>query len=104
VLTGAVSVTLFKVEVPDFKRVGEMATLLCNYTLAGKEVLYSVKWYKDNEEFYRYVPKSRPVVHSYKVEGVKVEVGLLQLAQRQAHSASCQLLFFTTPDSIYIYM
>ncbi|XP_059472208.1 uncharacterized protein LOC132194745 [Neocloeon triangulifer] len=70
---GAASVTLFKVEVPDFKRVGESATLLCNYSLADGEGLYSVKWYKDNEEFYRYVPRSRPAMHSYKVEGVEVQ-------------------------------
>jgi hypothetical protein len=76
VLTGAVSVTLFKVEVPDFKRVGEMAALLCNYSLGERDRLYSVKWYKDDEEFYRYVPKSHPVSQSYKVDGVKVEVGL----------------------------
>ncbi|CAB3375746.1 Hypothetical predicted protein [Cloeon dipterum] len=70
---GAVSVTLFKVEVPDFKRVGESATLMCNYSLSDGEGLYSVKWYKDNEEFYRYVPRSRPATISYQVDGVEVQ-------------------------------
>ncbi|KAJ6601649.1 hypothetical protein Bhyg_18007, partial [Pseudolycoriella hygida] len=37
------------------------------------ETLYSVKWYKDNEEFYRYVPKANPPQHSYKVDGIKVD-------------------------------
>lgn len=32
------------------------------------EVLYSVKWYKDGEEFYRFVPKSNPPQNSYKGE------------------------------------
>lgn len=36
--------------------------------------LYAVKWYKENEEFYRYVPKSYPPQVSYKVEGIKVDV------------------------------
>lgn len=39
-----------------------------------EETLYSVKWYKDNEEFYRYVPKANPPQQSYRVEGIRVEV------------------------------
>lgn len=39
-----------------------------------KQRLYSVKWYKDNEEFYRYVPKSNPPQQSYRVEGIRVDV------------------------------
>lgn len=38
------------------------------------EALYAIKWYKDNEEFYRYVPKSRPPKTSYRVDGVRVIV------------------------------
>lgn len=38
------------------------------------ETLYSVKFYKDNEEFYRYMPKAKPPQHSYRVEGIKVDV------------------------------
>lgn len=36
--------------------------------------LYSITWYKDHEEFYRYVPKGEPKKHTYHVEGVKVDV------------------------------
>ena len=36
--------------------------------------LYSITWYKDHEEFYRYVPRGEPMKHSYRVEGVKVDV------------------------------
>lgn len=38
------------------------------------ESLYAVKWYKDNEEFYRYVPKANPQKQSYRVDGVRVIV------------------------------
>lgn len=41
-----------------------------------KQRLYSVKWYKDNEEFYRYVPKSNPPQQSYRVEGIRVDVSI----------------------------
>ncbi|KAK9503425.1 hypothetical protein O3M35_009980 [Rhynocoris fuscipes] len=51
---------------------GEMAILECHYELEGDN-LYAVKWYKENEEFYRFVPKSNPPTASYKVEGIKVD-------------------------------
>ncbi|XP_055300436.1 uncharacterized protein LOC129567495 [Sitodiplosis mosellana] len=38
-----------------------------------EETLYAVKWYKDNEEFYRYVPKANPPQQSYRVDGVRVD-------------------------------
>lgn len=38
------------------------------------ETIYSVKWYKDNEEFYRYVPKANPPQQSYRIEGIRVDV------------------------------
>lgn len=40
------------------------------------ESLYAIKWYKDNEEFYRYVPKARPPKTSYRVDGVRVIVSM----------------------------
>ncbi|KAL0271962.1 UNVERIFIED_CONTAM: hypothetical protein PYX00_005109 [Menopon gallinae] len=59
-----------------------MAILVCDYELDG-EVLYAVKWYKDDEEFYRFVPKSNPPQHSYKVDGIKVDVSSYKLLQHQ---------------------
>lgn len=44
------------------------------YSVQPKEALYSVKWYRDNEEFYRYVPKDNPPQNSYVVDGIKVDV------------------------------
>ncbi|KAI8045767.1 hypothetical protein M5D96_001954 [Drosophila gunungcola] len=41
-------------------------------SLEEGEALYAIKWYKDNEEFYRYVPKARPPKTSYRVDGVRV--------------------------------
>ena len=34
-------------------QVGESPSLECDYSLAG-ENLYSIKWYKDQQEFYRF--------------------------------------------------
>ncbi|KAL4707316.1 hypothetical protein ACJJTC_019854 [Scirpophaga incertulas] len=61
------------VTVPTFKQRGDSATLTCDFDLEGGK-LYSVKWYRDNEEFYRYMPKLRPPQHAHLVDGVKVDL------------------------------
>ncbi|XP_049765240.1 uncharacterized protein LOC126094731 [Schistocerca cancellata] len=68
--TGALQ--LRRLSVPQYKVRGDMALLQCLYDLED-DALYSVKWYKDDEEFYRYVPRSHPPQHSYKIDGVKVD-------------------------------
>ncbi|CAH1169772.1 unnamed protein product [Phaedon cochleariae] len=47
--------------------------LQCDYDL-GNDTLYAVKWYKDHEEFYRFVPKAKPQANWYEVEGVHVDM------------------------------
>lgn len=69
------SLKLIKFSVPQYKVRGESAILECKYELEN-EKLYALKWYKDNEEFYRYVPRSDSVKQSYNVEGVRVEVSI----------------------------
>ncbi|XP_030760041.1 uncharacterized protein LOC115885309 [Sitophilus oryzae] len=62
-----------RVNVPQYRVPGEVAQLQCDYDL-GNDTLYSVKWYKEHEEFYRFVPKASPPANSYKVEGVHVDM------------------------------
>lgn len=62
-----------RVNVPQYRVPGETAMLQCDFDL-GNDTLYAVKWYKEHEEFYRFVPKARPQAHSYDVEGVHVDV------------------------------
>lgn len=62
-----------RVNIPQYRAPGDMAQLLCEYEL-GNDTLYSVKWYKDHEEFYRWVPKAHPRATSYKVEGINVDM------------------------------
>ncbi|XP_014246509.1 uncharacterized protein LOC106664932 [Cimex lectularius] len=70
--TGANCLKLVRLSVPQYKLRGELAILECQYELEG-DTLYALKWYKENEEFYKYVPKSNPPQVSYKVEGIKVD-------------------------------
>ena len=38
--------------------VGQDVTLICNYQMMG-DSLYSIKWYRDDKEFYRYIPNGK---------------------------------------------
>lgn len=64
-----------RAKVPHYRFPGGTAQLQCNYDL-GNDTLYTVKWYKENEEFYRFVPKAMPQANSYDLEGVHVNVSL----------------------------
>ncbi|XP_047359961.1 uncharacterized protein LOC124953092 isoform X2 [Vespa velutina] len=63
---------LLRINVPSYTLRGKNALLECRYDLESDK-LYSFSWYKDHEEFYRYVPRSEPTQHSYHVEGIKVD-------------------------------
>ena len=39
--------------------------------------LYSVKWYRNEQEFFRYVPNDRPEHQIFPQHGIRVEVTLL---------------------------
>ncbi|XP_052753118.1 uncharacterized protein LOC113511771 [Galleria mellonella] len=64
---------IVRVSIPTYRVRGQPAQLECDYEL-GSDTLYSVKWYRDNEEFYRYMPKFDPPKHAYKLEGIKVDL------------------------------
>ena len=52
---------------------GQSVKLECNFNLDNVN-LYSVKWYKDGNEFYRYVPREKPPVLVFPLPGVTVDV------------------------------
>lgn len=64
---------LTEVRIPNHTVRHTNAHLECHYDLDG-EVLYSVKWYKDGNEFYRYVPRDMPPVLIFNQTGVTVDV------------------------------
>ena len=53
---GAVQIT--DLNVPREVLAGDEVRLRCNYNSEDGSALYSLKWYKDNKEFYRYVPSN----------------------------------------------
>ncbi|XP_052122550.1 uncharacterized protein LOC127749236 [Frankliniella occidentalis] len=66
---------LLHVSVPPVLLRGETASLQCEYELGGDR-LYSVQWYKDDDEIYRFVPRAGMQKHSYLVDGVHVDVSI----------------------------
>ncbi|XP_076234632.1 cell adhesion molecule 2 [Calliopsis andreniformis] len=63
---------LLRISVPTYTLRGKSALLECRYDL-GRDKLYAISWYKDHEEFYRYLPRGEPTKHSYRVEGIQVD-------------------------------
>lgn len=58
---------------PTHAREGGVALLGCQYDLEG-DPLYSVKWYKDGDEFFRYSPQSSPNIMYFRLNDVIVDV------------------------------
>ncbi|KAG8240320.1 hypothetical protein J437_LFUL000795 [Ladona fulva] len=69
------SLRLLELKVPDAAELGESTTLECKFELGGGEdSLYSVKWYKDDHEFFRYTPDDQPQIQLFPVAGVTLDV------------------------------
>uniref|UniRef100_A0A1S4GCL3 Uncharacterized protein n=1 Tax=Anopheles gambiae TaxID=7165 RepID=A0A1S4GCL3_ANOGA len=61
-----------KIFVPEAVIMGNAATLSCQFELE-KATLYSVRWYFEGEEFYRFVPKESPPARTFPVSGITVD-------------------------------
>ena len=73
--SGIVSLSLNTIDVPAHRVVGDKAELICQFDMEG-DTLYSVKWYKDDREFYRFVPNDRPRLQVFDTEGIHVDVSI----------------------------
>ena len=49
---------------------------MCNYDLEG-DLLYTVKWYKGKEEFFRYTPKDEFPIKIFPKEGLYIDVSII---------------------------
>ncbi|RZF44486.1 hypothetical protein LSTR_LSTR002259 [Laodelphax striatellus] len=70
---GASGLRLTEVRIAHHTVRGNATVLECEFDLQG-ETLYSVKWYKDGNEFYRYVPRDNPPAQVFPLPGVHVDV------------------------------
>ena len=70
---GCGSLSMKGLTVPGQLILGSGASLGCDYNLEGSK-LYSVKWYKDGQEFFRFMPSMDNKIEVFSVRGVHVEV------------------------------
>ncbi|XP_026735464.1 uncharacterized protein LOC113499258 [Trichoplusia ni] len=62
-----------QIHVPKAVLTGHDADLMCTYELEGAQ-LYSIRWYRNMIEFYRFVPKESPATKVFPVAEIKVDV------------------------------
>lgn len=62
-------------------------TLNCTFDLE-EDTLYSIKWYKNNVEFYRYILSDRPPGQKYSLQGIYLDVSVLHFTLCMECSAS----------------
>jgi hypothetical protein len=67
-----------QISVPEAVPTGDVARLKCDYDLE-KDLLYTIKWYRGDEEFYRFVPKESPPTRVFPLQGIHVDVSTTQL-------------------------
>lgn len=67
------AIRLTEVRVPNYTVKDNHVRLECHFNLES-ETLYSVKWYKDGNEFYRYLPRDFPPAQVFPLPGISVDV------------------------------
>ncbi|XP_077565013.1 uncharacterized protein LOC144180558 [Haemaphysalis longicornis] len=73
VAQGTKGLRLLRLDVPSVARSGDPIWLNCSYDLE-RDQLYSVKWYKNNVEIYRYLPSETPRTKVYNMPGIHIDV------------------------------
>ncbi|XP_047736811.1 uncharacterized protein LOC125178012 [Hyalella azteca] len=102
ILQGSAGSLLKSLEVPQFTFVSGTVTLRCVYDM-GSSKLYSLKWYHNNTEFYRYVPTERngPVnigptniftLHEVSRDARHVTLSLSRLTSAATGAYRCEVL------------
>ncbi|XP_076661604.1 cell adhesion molecule 3-like [Halictus rubicundus] len=87
-----------RIQIPTAVKKGDSAILNCWYDTEG-DPLYAVKWYKGDQEFYRYAPNETPVVKTFRIGNLTVkknesnatQVSLTNLELDAAGSYSCEV-------------
>ncbi|XP_025416409.1 uncharacterized protein LOC112687734 [Sipha flava] len=68
------SLSNMSITVPVAVASGDSAKMTCTYDLES-DPLYTVKWYKGRQEFFRYVPKELPHTRVFPWPGINVDIG-----------------------------
>ncbi|KAI5702841.1 hypothetical protein M8J75_004734 [Diaphorina citri] len=67
---------ILKFEVPTTVNISQrLVDLRCAFDMEGRN-LYAVKWYKDEAEFYRYMPKMDPKKQHFNTTGISLDMAI----------------------------
>lgn len=66
------AIKLLNVVIPPHAIRGQNAKLRCNYDMEGDK-LYSIKWYRNGHEFYRFIPTDNPKTTIFNGNGINVD-------------------------------
>ncbi|GFS94575.1 uncharacterized protein NPIL_83291 [Nephila pilipes] len=70
--SGGFGLKLMSLDVPTAVMQGDSIWLNCTLDLESDD-LYSVKWYKDDVEFYRHLPQDSPSGQKYDIPGIRLD-------------------------------
>jgi hypothetical protein len=73
IVTGGDALKDVRVSIPQAVKMMDTVTLQCKYDLQG-EPLYTVKWYKGGQEFFRFIPKELPNTQVFPLPGLNVDL------------------------------
>lgn len=99
VVAGALKVS---VSIPDLVKLNDAFWLNCSHQsrsgssgrLGGE--IYGIKWYKDEEEFYRFLPSAEPKVSIYETNGIQLDVSsdfLASTAQFAPRAPEAEMIY-----------
>jgi hypothetical protein len=67
---------MVSLKVPATADIFQPVTLSCDYDVEGGS-LYSVKWYKDESEFFRHMPDYHPQSQAFHTPAVTLDVSIM---------------------------
>jgi len=70
--SGSSAIRLTEESIPSHAIRNDRVELVCNYDMEGDK-LYSVKWYRNGQEFYRYIPTDTPDTTVFPYIGIDVD-------------------------------
>ncbi|XP_068230829.1 uncharacterized protein [Palaemon carinicauda] len=96
----AVNKDTLKVNVPRVAFIGQDVELECTFPWTDPNSLYSIKWWRDNDQFYQYIPKNPVPKKSFEVKGIRVilqkstefKVSLRNLSLDSSGAFTCEVM------------
>ena len=85
------AIKLSGVKIPPHAIRGQDAQLHCDYNLEGDK-LYSIKWYRNGHEFYRYIPTDNPKTTIFNGNGINVDVSIKIIVDEKGRKVRIELV------------